>query len=173
MLLTQDLESPSGLGRYKPLATELSRLGHSVHIVALHSNYQKLENKYHSEDGFRVSYIGQMHVLKEGNQKQYFSKRRLFAITAKATWGFSRTAINYLTDIIHIAKPHPMNSIAGILAKYLRNIPFLLDCDDYEAASGRFSSRWEEWLISKFEQWTPRKASIVTTNTFFMKEKLI
>ena len=44
-LLTQDLESPSGLGRYFPMARELVRLGHQVTISALHSDYANLKHK--------------------------------------------------------------------------------------------------------------------------------
>jgi hypothetical protein len=41
-LLTQDLESPSGLGRYWPMARYLAALGHQVKIGALHSNFNSL-----------------------------------------------------------------------------------------------------------------------------------
>ena len=35
-MLTQSLDSPSGLGRYGPLARELARMGHAVEVFALH-----------------------------------------------------------------------------------------------------------------------------------------
>ncbi len=44
-LLTQDLESPSGLGRYAPMARELVALGHQVRVSALHSAYDELERE--------------------------------------------------------------------------------------------------------------------------------
>ncbi len=42
-LLTQDLDSPSGAGRYQPMAKYLTKLGHQVTIAALHSNYFSLK----------------------------------------------------------------------------------------------------------------------------------
>jgi len=38
-LVTQDLESPSCLGRFFPLARYFARLGHEVSLVTLHSDY--------------------------------------------------------------------------------------------------------------------------------------
>ena len=67
-LLTQDLESPSGLGRYWPLARHLARLGHEMEIAALHPAWQSLESRVFLRDGVRVSYVAQMHVRREGNQ---------------------------------------------------------------------------------------------------------
>ena len=53
-LLTQDLQSPSGLGRYLPLASELSALGHDVYVAALHANYKSLVEKKYKIGGFMV-----------------------------------------------------------------------------------------------------------------------
>ena len=48
--LTQDIESPSGLGRFFPLAKELSRLDHQVKIICLHSNYFSLKYNFFSSE---------------------------------------------------------------------------------------------------------------------------
>ena len=72
-LLTQDLESPSGLGRYLPLAQELVKSGHQVNIAALHSNYQKLAFRRKNIQGVELHYVAQMHVKKQGSTKTYFS----------------------------------------------------------------------------------------------------
>ncbi|MGW8252136.1 MAG: hypothetical protein ACWGO1_15960, partial [Anaerolineales bacterium] len=63
-LLTQDLESPSGLGRYAPMARELSALGHRVQVAALHSAYDELEHKQLQMAGAQISYVAPMHVRK-------------------------------------------------------------------------------------------------------------
>jgi glycosyltransferase involved in cell wall biosynthesis len=66
-----------------------------------------------------------------------------------------------------------MNGIAGLAAKYLKGRRLFLDCDDYEAGSGRFSSGWQRLGVEFFEKWLPRRAEIITTNTHFMRANLI
>jgi hypothetical protein len=68
-LLTQDLESPSGLGRYFPLAREMALLGHQVTIAALHPDYQSLKIHRFDVEGVHVWYVAPMHVRKHGNVK--------------------------------------------------------------------------------------------------------
>lgn len=172
-LLTQDLHSPSGLGRFFPLAREMARLGHDVDLVALHSDYEHLEQHVRVEDGVQVRYIAPMHIRKEGNQKIYYSTPQLLSVVARATWRMGKEALGGRADIIHICKPHPMNSIAGILAKTLHHQTLFLDCDDYEAASGRFSKRWQFELVGIFERTIPRYVSLVTTHTETMRRHLM
>ena len=66
-----------------------------------------------------------------------------------------------------------MNSIAGLLTKYLRNQTLILDCDDYEAGSGNFQNKWLQKGVAYFEKQIPKRVQVVTTNTMFMKENLI
>ena len=172
-LLTQDLESPSGLGRYWPLARELALRGHQVRIVALHSNYAALGEREIEKDGVRIEYIAPMHVQKQGNQKQYYSSFRLITVALRATWALTRAALTSPVDIIQVCKPHPMNSIAGLLVQWLRGGLLCVDCDDYEAGSNRFGSGWQRRVVAFFEKQIPRVAQAVTTNTQFMREKLI
>lgn len=172
-LLTQDLESPSGLGRYFPLARWLARSGHQVQIAALHGDYQNLERRRFERDGVQVWYVGQMHVLKRGSDKQYYPTGRLLAISAGATWNLSRAALQSAADIVHIGKPHPMNGMAGLLAKYLRGRRVLLDCDDYEAGSTHFSGDWQKWGVSLFENRLPKRVDHITTHTHFVQDRLV
>ena len=172
-LLTQDLESPSGLGRYFPLAKELVKLGNQVQIAALHANYQNLTEKRFQIDGVDVHYVAPMHVKKQNSTKNYYSPLHLLGVTLWATWALTKAALQTPSDVIQIAKPHPMNSIAGIAAKYLRRKPLFLDCDDYEAGSNRFTSKWQQNIVTYFEKRVPKVAEITTTNTHFMEEKLI
>lgn len=170
-LLTQDLESPSGLGRYWPLASGLVKLGHRVSIAALHANFHALAQKRLTQNGVDVQYVAPMHVLKTGNEKRYYSPVKLTQIVAQATLALTRAAWRTPADLIHIAKPHPMNSVAGLLAR-LRGRHVLLDCDDYEAGSGHFKGAWQQWGVAFFERTVPRLVQGVTTNTGFMHEKL-
>ncbi|MGE5221222.1 MAG: glycosyltransferase family 4 protein [Omnitrophica WOR_2 bacterium] len=172
-LLTQDLESPSGLGRYYPLAKELSRLGHTVSISALHSNYTSLQNRSFTINGIKVRYVAPMHVRKQGNIKSYYSAAPLLYLSMRAAWQLSRAALTIPADIIHIGKPHPMNSIAGWAAKYLRGRQVYLDCDDYEAESGHFQGKWQRQGIQFFEQKAPYFVDFITTNTYFTRARLL
>jgi glycosyltransferase involved in cell wall biosynthesis len=171
-LLTQSLDSPSGLGRYLPLAVEMHKLGVTVEIFALHPDMDALEEKDQLISGVQVHYISPMHIQKKGNIKNYYSSLTLARISLLATWHLIIAGLNSNADIIHIAKPHPMNSIAGVLNKMLKHTNLFLDCDDYEAASGNFSSGWQKSIVATFEKWTPRHVNMVTTNTHFMEQML-
>jgi glycosyltransferase involved in cell wall biosynthesis len=172
-LLTQDLESPSGLGRYYPLGRELVRLGHEVTIAALHSDYQSLENHRFEVEGVHVWYVAPMHVHKFGNVKSYYPASKLLFLAAQATWQLSRAVLSVPADIVHIGKPHPMNSLAGLIAKYLRGQQVYLDCDDFESGSGRFSSRWQKLGVEFFERKMPFWADVITTNTNFNRDRIV
>ena len=172
-LLSQSLDSPSGLGRYGPLANELAKLGNHVEIFALHPAFGELDKTSLDVDGVQVHYVAQMHVMKSGDSKSYYSTSQLLKVTLLAAWHLSRSAINTKADIVYVGKPHPMNSIAGLCAKIFNRSRLFLDCDDYEAGSGRFNSRWQKSIISFFEKWMPRQVELITTNTYFMHDKLI
>lgn len=172
-LLTQDLESPSGLGRFLPLARELVRLGYQVSLAALHPNIQSLQQTRFESAGVRVWYVAPMHVQKQGNDKKYYSSSKLLLLAAQATWQLSYAALSIPADVIYICKPHPMNSLAGLIAGRLRGVRLYLDCDDYEAGSNRFGAGWQRRGVSLFEKEMPHHVHRITTNTFFMREKLL
>lgn len=172
-LLTQDLDSPTGVGRFFPLARELTRLGHHIRIVALHGNYKALEKTHFIRDGVEVQYVGQMHVQKIGNQKKYFNPIRLIWISTYATFALSKAMLSYPFDIVHIAKPHPMNGIPGLLAKYILRKHFIVDCSDYEAATNYFSGEWQRVVIAIFENNLPHLADRITTHATFLRDRLL
>ncbi len=172
-LLTQDLESPTGVGRFFPLARELVNLGHNVSIVALHSNYRSLRNRYFVKEGVHIIYVGQMHVLKTNSEKKYFPTPVLLIVSAQATFSLTRAAISIPADVIHIAKPHPMNSIAGLVAKYIKGCRLVLDCSDYEAATNRFGAKWQQIVVAFFEDFIPHVADLITTHATFLRNRLL
>ena len=172
-LLTQDLSSPSGLGRYFPWAKELTRLGYDVRIIALHPDFERLSARHTVMDGVAVDYVGQMHVKKSGSTKTYFSLFQLLWVVFIGTLKITVAVLAGPTDLIIIGKPHPMNSIAGLVAKFLRpHTHTILDVDDYEASSNRFQSKWQKRLLAWFEDAMPRYASMVTCNTHFNMSRL-
>lgn len=171
-LLTQSLESPSGLGRYWPLSKELVRLGHEVTILALHHDFRALARRCFTKDGVNVRYVGQMHVLKRGSHKLYFGPVRLIWVAALATWQLMIAALQTPTDVYHLGKPHPMNGLAVLLPRLVRNKPVYLDCDDYEAASNRFEGEWQRKVVGFFEDYLPKIAAGITVNTHFTGERL-
>jgi glycosyltransferase involved in cell wall biosynthesis len=172
-LLTQDIESPSGLGRYFPLAKELVKRGHSSMIAALHPRFELLEERRFMKEGVEIWYVGQMHIQKQGNEKVYYSPARLVKISLQDTWALSKAAMATPADIIHIGKPHPMNSMAGLTARFIQRKRLILDCDDYESGSGHFTRNWQRWTIDQYERRIPNLVRAITTNTSFMRQKLI
>lgn len=164
-LLTQDINSPSGLGRYWPFCRELAQLGHNVSIAGLHPDYDAVKLKKKEIDGVSIEYVAQMHVKKKGNLKGYFSPLELIGAMITATWRLSKIAVKSKAQIIHICKPHPMNGIAGLAARVLKNKIIFLDCDDYEAESNRFSTKWQRWGVALFERLLPHMVKTVTSNS--------
>lgn len=172
-LLTQDLESPSGLGRYYPLARGLARLGHQVTIAALHSDYENLDKYRFEVDGVHVWYVAPMHVRKHGNVKSYYPFSKLILLIARATWQLSNAVLSTPADVVHIGKPHPMNSLAGLIAKYLLGRQVYLDFDDSETDSGHFSSHWQKLVVKFVEEKMPFWVDFITTHTYFNRDRIV
>ncbi len=173
-ILTQDLESPSGLGRYYPWANELNKLGNQVEMIALHGNYKSLnEKKRYFQKDFSVHYVSNMHVIKEENTKKYFPLFKLIWIVFVATIRLLYFAINSDADIYIVGKPHPMNGLAGIFCKIIRRKILIVDCDDDETNSGNFRGKWQKFIIQFFELKIPKFSDLLTVNTFYSKERLV
>ena len=172
-LLSQDLESPSGLGRYRPMAKELAKRGFTVRIIALHADYGHLMNRSQIIDGVEVHYVSQMHVLKRENTTSYFRWWQLPCVILKATNRIYRKVMEYNPDYIIVCKPHPMNGFPGIWAAKRTGAKLIVDCDDYEKESNHYTNSLQKALVGFFETYIPSKAWKVTTNTFFMRDKLI
>ena len=170
-LLTQDLKSPSGLGRCFPLAKELARLGNEVSILALHPDLGSLSQRRLQVSGVKVHYVGQLPVRKVGSQKTYFSSLGLMRVALASTLRMSFRALLTDAEVIHLGKPHPINGVAALGTKLLRGKRLYLDCDDYEVDSNRFSGRWQRAVVALFEDNLPRFASGMTVNTRFTQER--
>ena len=172
-LLTQDIESPSGLGRYFPFAKALTDLGHEAVYAGLHPSYKSLKKKQFTVNQVQVKYVAPMHVRKTGNQKTYYNFFQLLLILLFSTLRLTWTAITTRADVIVIGKPQPMNTIAGYLGKLFHHSYLIVDCDDYETGSGNFKSGFQKAMVNFFEKTAPRFADAVTTNTFFMRDHLV
>jgi glycosyltransferase involved in cell wall biosynthesis len=171
-LLTQSLDYPSGLGRYGPLARELTRLGHQVRVVALHPALASLPGRKLYDEGVEVHYAGPMHVRQVGHERQYYGVLGLGWAVGRGTWGLSWQALLADADAIHICKPHPMNGLAGLLGWRLRGRRLYLDCDDYEAESNRYSGKWQKRIVRFWEDRLPRSVRGITVNTRFSQKRL-
>lgn len=171
--LTQDLESPSGLGRFFPLAKELSKLEHQIKIFSLHSNYFALKKKKEIIDEVEVIYLGQMQVLKVGSEKKYYKPIYLLYLMTIATIKFLFYSLTGDYEVVYVGKPHPMNGIAGLIGKIIRKKMLVIDCDDFESCSNNFQYNWQQSIVNFFERRLPLYADKVVTNTFFTKNKLI
>ena len=172
-LLTQDLESPAGVGRYLPWAQELARLGHKVKIAALHSNFASLKQTHFITEGVEVDYVAQMHVLKRNNLKTYFTTRKLLSITATATRELVKAAWRSNADIIQIGKPHPMNGLAGLISGKIKRKLIFLDCDDFEMANIHFGANWQKVGVHYFETMLPRQVDYVSVHTSYLREHVL
>lgn len=166
-LMTQSLESPSGIGRFFPVAKALAERGNQVTILTLHHDYANCAERDFVRDGVRVRYLGQMHVHKVGDTKRYFHPLKLIWIVLWATLRLSWASWHEKADRLHLCKPQPMNGVAAWLIKRLRGTPVLLDSDDFEAMHNEFSSNWQARIVSAFENWAAIFADrIIVGNQF-------
>jgi glycosyltransferase involved in cell wall biosynthesis len=172
-LLTQDLESPAGVGRYFPWAQGLARLGHQVSIAALHANYASLKRTHFEAGGVDIQYVAQMHVLKEDNLKKYYPAGQLIKIVMQATKQLVNAAWKSDADVIQVGKPHPMNGMAGLVAHTLKKKVLFVDCDDFEMANIHFGGNWQKAGVQYFERLMPRRADYVSVHTHFLKDQVI
>lgn len=171
-LLTQDIESPSGVGRYFPLAKNLTALGNQVTLLALHPDYKHLRVKKYYNEGVLIWYISQMHVRKLDDRKYYFSSIELIFRMLFATIKMLYNALLIEFDIILIGKAHPMNGFVGLLLKFISRRPLYLDCDDYESESNVFANEFQKKIVKLSEKYIIKLATKITTNTYFMYNKI-
>lgn len=167
--LTQSLDSPSGLGRYGPIAREMVHLGYDVEVYGLHYDWVNLRHRAFNESGVTVAYVGQMHVRKQGPRKLYYRPARLLTIALRSTLRLMLALRRSSADVIHLGKPQPINALAARLGR--RDRPIYCDCDDYEAATNRFSGRWQQEVVRYFEDDVTRYAAGLTTNTHFTRSR--
>lgn len=172
-LLTQDLQSPGGGGRYFPLARALAKRGHILHLLALHSNYQQVQEKAATIDGVQIRYIGQMHVRKFAGHKEYFSTGQMLQIALKSTLQLTRKAVREEYDLVHVCKTQPMNAIPAWVHHWRRGTPVFLDADDYETLNNRYQHRWQQWVVRSFENWMPSFAEGISVTTKFLEERYL
>ena len=172
LIATSSLYYPSPVGRWFPLAKEMVRLGHTVHLVTLHHNYHRgMENPY-QKDGVWIHVVGQMHVRGWGDSRRTLGGFQLIGVALVATWALWRRARRLDVDAYHICKPQPMNGMAGLLAARWTGRPCYLDCDDYEAKANRFAHRGQKLLVRWFEDSLPRRMAGVSVNSRFLAERV-
>ncbi len=168
-VLSQSLDSPSGLGRFGPLARELVRMGHEVALLALHHDWARLRTRTYIDTGVRVAYVAQMHVRKEGSLKTYYSPGRLLAVSLVSTLRLAYALGRTEGDVIQLCKPQPINALAVQLGR--RGRPIYCDCDDYEAATNRFGGAWQRAIVRHFENGIVDYALGLTVNTRFTQQR--
>ena len=164
-VLSQSLDSPSGLGRFGPLARELVKQEHAVTVFALHYDWRWLSPKRYRDQGVDVAYVGQMHVRKEGPRKLYFSPGRLLLVSLASALQLAAALWKSEAEIVQLCKPQPINALAARLGH--RGRPIYCDCDDYEAATNRFGSAWQRRIVQHFEDSVVSYAAGLTVNTRF------
>lgn len=172
-LLSQSLDSPSGRGRYFQFAKGVVARGHDVHIVALHHDLQAISARHFVQDGVEIHYVAQMHVRKVDDTTLYYGRLHLLWLVLIAAIRMTITAIRLRPDIVHVGKPHPQNSIAGLVASKWCRAPMLVDCDDLEATSNYVTSPLQAAILQWLEHFTPKWADGVTTHSALLYSRLL
>lgn len=170
-LCTSSLDYPSPRSRWLPLARRLARDGHEPHLLMLHPTFDRVRVQQFARDGVHCAYVGQMHVYGLPGERRHFSATELAFVSLRGALALAQSAIRLRPDAIHVAKPQPINGLAGVLAA--RNGAALyVDCDDYEAAANRFGGAWQRRVVAWWEDRLPRMARGVSVNTRFLYDRL-
>lgn len=172
-LCSSGMDNASPRGRWFPLARQLARMGHEPHLLLLHQTFDKLqpEERAYEQDGVRVAHVAQMHVYGPPGQRRYYGAPELLRVSWHGARALSQRAIELKPDVLHICKPQPINGAAGWLAARQLQLPFYVDCDDYEAEANRIRNPAQKKAVRWFEDTLPPRAAGVTVNTGFLYER--
>jgi glycosyltransferase involved in cell wall biosynthesis len=174
-LCTSGLDNASPRGRWLPLASELAKRGHEPHLLLLHPTFDRMQagERDFMQAGVRIQHVAQMHVYGLPGERRYFGASELAQVSWQAASTLANAAIALKPDILHICKPQPINGLAGWRAARRLNLPFYVDCDDYEAGANRVSSGAQRAVIQWWEDHLPKQAKGVTVNTRFLYERVL
>ncbi|MCS6848831.1 MAG: glycosyltransferase family 4 protein [Anaerolineae bacterium] len=172
-LCTSGMDNASPRGRWLPIARELARTGHELHLLLLHPTYDKLPANKREQviEGVRVTHVAQMHVYGLPGERRYFTPAELIKVSLRAAFALRRACVRLCPDIIHVCKPQPINGLAGWLAARQLRRPLFVDCDDYEAEANRTNSAFQRKMLAWWEDRLPLHAQGVTVNTRFLFER--
>ncbi|MCS6940797.1 MAG: glycosyltransferase family 4 protein [Roseiflexus sp.] len=170
-LCTSSLDYPSPRGRWLPLARRLARDGHEPHLLMLHPTFDRLHVRQFDCDGVDCAYVGQMHVYGLPGERRHFGALELASVSLRGALALAQAALRLRPDVVHVAKPQPINGLAGILAAR-SGAAMYVDCDDYEAAANRFGGAWQRRVVAWWEDRLPRLARGVSVNTRFLYDRL-
>jgi glycosyltransferase involved in cell wall biosynthesis len=112
-----------------------------------------------------------MHVYGEAGNRRYFGPLALAGIALRGAAALAAYAVRLRPDVIQIAKPQPINGLAGVIAARVLRRPFFVDCDDYEAAANRFGGAWQRRIVRWWEDRLPLLAQGVSVNTRFLYDR--
>lgn len=169
-LCTSSLDYPSPRGRWLPLARELVRAGHEPHLLMLHPTFDRLRGRRLTCDGVFCAYVGQMHVYGLPGARRHFGATDLAAVAMRSALALASAAVRLRPDAVHVAKPQPINGLAGLLAARA-GATLYVDCDDYEAGANRFGGRWQQGVVALWEDRLPLLARGVSVNTRFLHQR--
>jgi glycosyltransferase involved in cell wall biosynthesis len=172
-LCTSSLDYPSPRGRWLPMARELARAGGQPALLMLHPAWDARPPRALHLDGVAARYVGQMHVYGYPGHRRAFGPAQLAAVALRGALALAAEAIRARPTHVLVAKPQPINGLAGLLAARALGRPLYLDCDDYEAGANRFASAWQRRMVTWWEDMLPRRAAAVTVNTRFLEQRCL
>ena len=172
-LCTSGADNASPRGRWLPVAAELAQLGHLPSVFLLHPAFDTASatERTYDQRGVHIEHVAQMHVYGPPGAQRHFGGAALARVSAAAALALYRAAMRAKPDAIHVCKPQPMNTLAGMLAARRLGVPLFVDCDDYEAEANHFGSAWQKHVVRWWEDRAPLRAQGVTVNTRFLRDR--
>jgi hypothetical protein len=82
----------------------------------LHPTFDRLRRRRFVIEGVHCAYVGQMHVYGLPGERRHFSASELAAVSLRGALALALATVRLRPDVIHVAKPQPINGLAGVLA---------------------------------------------------------
>jgi glycosyltransferase involved in cell wall biosynthesis len=173
MLLDIPEDTGSWIGRYYPLAKNLSAAGHDVLVLMpRHNMPDEYESLRDNQGKLKIVKIGRPFFKKIDQGRTNYSSINLFRI---ALLNFKRMiafSLKFKPYIVFLGKPLPVSGTAATIMKLLFKYKLILDCDDLESVTNAAKGIFQYKVIQWFEDHVPKYADIVTTHSSYLYNRL-
>ncbi len=169
ILFITDIPEDTGsfIGRYYPLAYELSQLNYNITILMPRHD----EKDYIVNDNFKIKCIGKPLFKKLENSRSYYSTSKTIMIMIKYIYNYLKFYLLNKVDILYLGKPLPASGLSSILIKpFVKKL--IIDCDDLETVTNNISNGLQFKVLSFFEKNLPKFANKITTHTSYLYNQL-
>lgn len=172
MLMDITKDAGSWVGRYWPMANYLAKLGHKI-VVIMPVQDQDMQVEYSNDSNIIIKNGGRPYFGKRGGSIINYSTLTLIAISFKNLCLYLKYFLETKADVIIVCKPLPVSSTIGLFSKIFFRKKVIIDCDDYELHTNKFTSKIQAKIIQLFEYLSPKIADATIVHNSYLRDKCI